>query len=150
MENLLQRFNKKWEPEPYSGCWLWTAAAGSGDRYGRFMLPPNRLAHRVSWQIYKGKIPNGMCVLHSCDTALCVNPDHLFLGTQAENLEDCRRKKRAKPRRGEHHPHARLTDEAVREIRASPLGARRLARKFGVYPSTIWYVKTQRRWRHVV
>ncbi len=80
-------------------CWLWQATK-NGDGYGRFKLG-GRLqgAHRVAYFLYKGEIPSGMCVLHRCDTPACVRPDHLFLGTQRENIHDMEKKQRSV------HPH---------------------------------------------
>lgn len=84
----VDRFYSKVEKEPMSGCWIWTACC---DRrgYGRFYFngKPER-AHRASWQIHNGKIPDGMRVLHRCDLPCCVSPHHLFLGTQADNVTD--------------------------------------------------------------
>ena len=91
------RFNSKWMPEPFSGCWLWTAA--NNGVYGT--LRDNRengfrskFAHRFSWEIHNGEIPNGFLVLHKCDTPLCVNPEHLFLGTYQDNRLDAIKKGR--------------------------------------------------------
>jgi HNH endonuclease len=90
----LERFEAKYMPEPNSGCWLWMgsirgqgyAQTGVGERY----------AHRFSYEHYKGKIPEGMRVLHKCDTPTCVNPDHLFLGTAKDNTHDALKKGRLK------------------------------------------------------
>lgn len=90
----LERFEQKIMPEPMSGCWLWTASLNDGG-YGLFCLDgKDRTTHRVSWRLYRGEIPEGLCVLHKCDTRACVNPDHLFLGTYKDNNNDCVAKKR--------------------------------------------------------
>jgi hypothetical protein len=86
------------EPEPMSGCWLWTASLGPKG-YGQisaFIDGCRRLwrAHRLAWRLFRGTIPTDRYVLHSCDTPCCINPDHLWLGTQADNLADNRRKGR--------------------------------------------------------
>lgn len=91
----LSRFEEKFIPVPEAGCWIWTAATNSMG-YGRMVFNgPARLAHRISYQLYRGPIPDGMCVCHKCDTPLCVNPDHLFLGTFSDNARDMVRKFRS-------------------------------------------------------
>jgi hypothetical protein len=85
-------------PVTVTGCWLWTGkldARGYGQMQiagadqARLALGRTQLAHRVSWLVYRGAIPAGMCVLHACDVPACVNPDHLWLGTLSDNNRDC-------------------------------------------------------------
>lgn len=96
-------FQQRVEPEPNTGCHLWTGSACKVG-YGRIRprgAPPSAspiLVHRIAWEFAYGPIPAGMKVCHRCDMPSCVNPDHLFLGTQKENMRDMFAKKRARPR----------------------------------------------------
>lgn len=90
-----RKFMDRVMPEPNSGCWLWTGAlttAGYGQFPGRGAAFRSRLAPRISYQLFRGPIPSGACVLHTCDVRCCVNPDHLWLGTHLDNQQDkCRK-----------------------------------------------------------
>ena len=149
MEDFLSRVH----PEPMSGCWLWTGGTTAGG-YG---VSHRRYAHRESYRLHYGEIPDGLCVLHKCDTPPCVNPRHLFLGTRTDNAADKTRKGRAalRPehvRRGERHHQRRLTSGAVRDIRFRAARGERpgpLAIAYAVDRSTIDDVLGRRTWRHV-
>jgi hypothetical protein len=131
-----------------SSCWLWTA--GTDGRYGLFHLDGRSVkAHRVSWELENGPLPAAASVLHFCDVTLCVRPTHLFLGSAADNAHDRDRKGRQRAPRGEASPNAKLTDEAVRAIRASADSDKALAARYGVTPTSIHYVRTGATWRHV-
>lgn len=130
-------------------CWLWTAGR-STEGYGIYR---SRLkAHRVSYELVNGEIPTGMCVCHRCDTPSCVNPEHLFLGTVAQNNADRAAKGRSKgtfargdahparEQRGEGHWCARLTSADVAAIRTARSGGEQhktIAARYGVHPATI-------------
>lgn len=92
---LKERFLSKVNKSGPKGCWIWTGCLSVG--YGLFYNKGQWKAHRVSWELHKGKIPHGLWVLHKCDNPPCVNPDHLFLGTQSENMKDAYLKGRLVP-----------------------------------------------------
>lgn len=135
------------------GCWEWTASVSHG--YGRISSEVMRSdgAHRVSWRMHNGPIPEGLCVLHKCDNRRCVRPDHLFLGTKQDNVDDMMRKGRHRPStcRGMDAPGAKLTDADVAAIRGEYKGSNRgkLAARYGVRGETIWMIATKRTWRHI-
>ena len=98
---LEHRFNEKWEPVTETGCWIWTArvagGSASGMQYGYISDGRKQLrAHRVSYEIHKGKIPDNLFVRHTCDTPVCVNPAHLELGTHQDNMNDMAQRGRRK------------------------------------------------------
>ncbi len=110
-------------------------------------------AHRVAWVVWRGPIPDGLWVLHTCDNPPCCNPAHLFLGTRADNIADMVAKGRAdrtKKHKGEQCHQARLTADDVRCIRASRESNIVLSRRYGVSPSNISMVRLRRTWAHVL
>ena len=85
---LQERFDRNYIPEPMSGCWIWTASLKKRN-YGSFSSgKKNLIAHRASWLLHYGEIPEGLRVLHRCDNPPCVNPQHLFIGTNKDNTDD--------------------------------------------------------------
>jgi len=152
---LAASFAMKYEPEPFSCCWLWAAAWRTNAGYGIISLSGHHFsAHRLSYVIHKGVIPFGMMVCHKCDTPCCVNPDHLFLGTQKENSDDCA----AKGRRacGESQGLSKLTEQTVLKIRSMHIpgpngrGARKIARILGLKLGTVKDVLERKTWRHLL
>lgn len=132
-------------------CWLWMGAK-RGDGYGAFQLGPKQIAaHRYSYQLRSGEIPEGMVVMHSCDVPLCVNPTHLRLGTHAENSADAARKGRKLP--GSQNHQAKLTEGQVIEMReryaAGGVTQRQLADAFEVSPALVAAIVARKAWRHV-
>lgn len=132
------------------GCWEWTAAIFQTRGYGQFQLDgkPHR-AHRVSFAWANGPIPDGQQVLHRCDNRRCVRPDHLFLGTQMDNITDMFTKRRENKAHGEGHYRARLTDEDVRDIRASRRSSQEEGLARGMNASAIRAIRRRVRWAHV-
>ena len=136
-------------PEPNSGCWLWTKSLCTGG-YGQIRVDGALCStHREAWKIWRGDIPQGLCILHRCDTRSCINPDHLFIGTHTDNARDMVAKGRyhyASARweqqmwastsgyhgqAGEEHYNARTTAAIVRAMRAEyAREAKKLGRKY--------------------
>jgi hypothetical protein len=146
-----RRFHERFIPVTESGCWLWTEGTSS-DGYGRMGIRGRGTlnAHRIAWELYKGPIPEGMQVCHTCDVTSCVNPNHLFLGTPFDNAMDMARKgRRAPPTKGSAQPNAKLTDDLVRYIRESPKTFRVLSDELEVSMNTIYKVRARRLWGHV-
>lgn len=106
-------------------------------------------AHRASYALHHGEIPPGQSVLHQCDNPKCVNPAHLFLGTQAENMADMANKKRGNAPRGAKHRDAVLDEVTVRAIRASVTPAAEWAVVLGVAYQTVWSARKRLTWKHV-
>lgn len=143
------RFWSHTVPEPNTGCILWTATCGRRG-YGLFWDGTKlAVAHRYAWLITNGPIAQGLNVCHKCDTCSCVNPDHLFLGTQKQNMHDMIAKGRKVVVRGENSKHAKLNEERVREIRNSRLSWRAFEAKYGVSQGTVSDVRCGRTWKHV-
>lgn len=135
--------------EPMTGCWLWLGAVNTNG-YGRVRsLGKNRETHRLAWEIFRGPIPDQLFVLHRCDVRSCCNPDHLFLGTNADNMADMKKKGRGRSARGENHHQKRLTSEVVLAIRAAAGKYRDLAAQFGVSFGMISHIKNGKRWQHL-
>src|SRR5689334_22453460 len=147
-----ERFDANWVPEPNTGCFLWFGVQRN-DRaaYGGFNVRGRmRLSHRLAWEWKNGRCADGYVVRHRCDTPECVNPDHLEIGTIADNVRD--RDDRGRQAKGERHPIAKLNDQAVREIRrqlSEGQPQRALARRYGVNPKVIVDIKRGNIWRHV-
>jgi len=133
-------FDEKYERITESGCWIWTAGTTSG--YGEH---GGKLAHRVSYERAKGKLPPGMFACHTCDVRCCVNPDHLYAGTVKDNSKDAVERKRHAF--GERAGGNKLTIEQVKQIIESPLSGRQIAIKFGVTRSLASAIRRGERWK---
>lgn len=149
-------------PEPNSGCWLWTGPL-NWNGYGRVTVGPRKRvrAHRFSYEVHKGPIPDGLQVLHKCDVPCCVNPEHLLLGTFADNMNDKMRKgrqargaklsavRKATVPLGQANHASRLTEVQVRAIIADARSGRLIARDYGTTQQHISRLKRGLRWGHL-
>lgn len=146
-EQDVDRFNAKWVPVPFSGCHIWVAGSNSGG-YGSFQINGKPFgAHRFSWHLSNGRIPEGKVVRHRCDVKACVNPMHLELGTRSDNYWDMDRTN-TRPA-GANHGCAKLTEEQVKQIRASKLSMVELSDQFNVQHHAIWLIIRRKRWTHI-
>lgn len=145
-----ERIESKCEKVTESGCWVWMGATQVRG-YGE-MLSNNKkyLAHRASYETFVGEIPKGMYVCHRCDNVYCVNPNHLFLGTQKDNLQDMAKKGRSTV--GSKNPMAKLTEEQVKDIKkclSLNCSDTEIGKEFNVSRSAIQLIKQGKRWSHV-
>jgi len=150
------------------GCWLWVMGKNK-QGYGKINVAgKDALAHRVSYLITKGEIPHGMFVCHTCDNPTCVNPDHLFLGTPADNMADKVKKGRQARgdelrkaqqkgaqtfRRGVETGHAKVNESQVVEIRelsASGLKYPQIAIRYGISINGVFHIVKRHTWKHVL
>lgn len=154
-QSVADRIAKNAVPIPETGCWIYD---GSTTKAGyAYMSVNGRLtfAHRASYELYKGAIPPGMFVCHSCDVPSCCNPDHLFVGTPADNSRDAVRKNRMSRKAritGSAVPFSKLSAEQVIEIRhqaSSGVSRKEIARAFGVTVPAVGYIVRRNVWKHV-
>lgn len=147
-------FDARVDDRSTDGCWLWQGTI-TGNGYGQVRFRRQTLyAHRVSYQLHHGPIEPGQVVCHQCDTPACVNPSHLFAGTQADNVHDmvAKGRHRTSPRRGTDHGMARLTEDQVLEIRrraATGEDQRAIAVDFGVSSTNVSMIHRRNTWRHL-
>jgi hypothetical protein len=158
--------HRAWTPEKFllrlkgtddpKGCWEWIGIR-SRFGYGKTSLGSKGMgAHRVAYALFKGMPPRGLDVCHRCDNRLCCNPNHLYLGTRRQNMQDCAEKDRSGKQQGSAHHKAKLSEQDVSEIRAiyasapSRYGlAKPLAERFGVHTATIQRAAQGANWDHV-
>lgn len=149
---IVQRFLSNCDHGDLKKCWEWSGMMNTNG-YGRFSYKDNHsLAHRISFEMFVHEIPSGMMVCHKCDNRKCVNPMHLWIGTQSENLKDASRKGRMvyPDTTGDKNGNSKMTWDKVREIRRlykSGVKKYLIASSFGVSPSTIGNITNNQTWK---
>lgn len=151
----VERETNFWASLNYSefGCWNWKRCQDENG-YGRFRWPGDRShrSNRISWRLTRGAIPIGLFVCHKCDNPLCARPDHLFLGTQDENMKDMTSKQRSFSQLGSLNGHAKLGDDDVRTIRTlagSGFNFAELGRMFSVTKECIGLIVRRQTWKNI-
>jgi hypothetical protein len=140
-------FETKFTPEPNTGCWLWDGFL-SPRGYGKVLHNKKRWrAHRLAYALYIGEIPEGFFVCHKCDNPTCVNPQHLFLGTAQDNMDDMVTKERSM--RGTAHHKSKITESDVLKIRADKRSQQAIADEYGLSQTGVGLIKNRINWRHV-
>jgi hypothetical protein len=141
---VYRNFINKVSVDPVSGCWIWNGAVSDG-RYGKFRIGGKVLfAHRASWLVHHGDIPDGLLICHKCDIERCVNPDHLFCGNQRDNIADMHKKGRW--RSGNYGQHLKLTKDMAAMIRNSDMPHQKIADLWGISRTTVSCIKNYKTW----
>src|SRR3990167_2503573 len=155
-DHWIKRFLDKYQRDPITDCWNWTKTLDSKKRYGFFYKNSEKrfmLAHRQSWELFKGDIPKGLYVCHHCDNSKCINPEHLFLGTPSDNSKDAWKKGRLKNAGllGEKNKSAKLTMKEVKEIRclSGKISQQKIADYFNISQIHVSQIIRKIRWRHL-
>lgn len=149
---LAERFRHYTSSPNENGCMLWSGSIGRSTGYGKIWWKGrDHSTHRIAWEFANGPIPNGMWICHKCDVRACVNPDHLFLGTSADNSADMMAKGRhsTNPRRGERTRSAKLTAEQVLAIRSDTRSITVIGAAYGIAHQNVSMIKRRKAWRHI-
>jgi hypothetical protein len=153
-ENYLRRLFNHIDFGNNKDCWNWAGSITENNRYGLFRLNGSQTkAHRFCYELWVGEIPDGMCVCHKCDNPKCVNPDHLFLGTQFDNMVDRTDKNRGYKPIGEKNLFSKLKEKEVLEIRrlykTRRVSQRYLAKMFLVTASCVENIVSRKSWSYL-
>jgi len=135
MQNAHERFMAFVDKNGPNGCWVWNGSLHSSKRYGYCGFQGQHLlAHRAAWLLFNGEFDRQLCVCHKCDNGFCVNPSHLFLGSQKDNIYDMENKGRAYHKSGEFHGRAKLNWDMVRKIRKLYAAGKTIAELARMFP----------------
>lgn len=149
----VERFHNNVYPEPNTGCWLWGGTPGKYSRYGSISVKGRDIpAHIFSYLLYKGEIPKGLCVCHTCDVGFCVNPDHLWIGTHQENMTD--KIVKGRQPKGSNCLQSKLTENQVIDLRTRyrldpHFSQSEEARNLGMNSATISRIVRGEKWKHI-
>lgn len=138
---VLERLERHSIPEPNSGCWIWTGSLGKFG-YGQIMMPGGkpRRAHKVSYEVHKGPVPQGLDVRHTCDMRCCINPDHLLVGTRKQNMQDA--EYRGRVASGFKLPQTKLTRRQIEEIISDARLYKYISAEYDITASYVCVLKT--------
>lgn len=138
----LERFERYYIPEPNSGCWIWIGSIHKSSGYAQLMYKNGKpiRAHRLSYLLFKGKIPARLDVRHTCDIRCCVNPDHLLIGTRKQNMADA--EKRGRIARGFKLPHTKLSEQQKTIIKYDSRTQAKIAREYGITQSHVSRIRS--------
>lgn len=157
MANYGRPLMSRFDVDEETGCWNWNAADSGavwGESYGIVGGDcwPERKAHRLFYRLYKGHIPKGFVVAHTCDNPRCVNPDHLDTKTQFENMREATERSRWGDRRGSKNACAKLNEDSAKMAKQMLMDGKTVAsvaRRLGVSETAIRFIKQGKTWKHV-
>lgn len=146
------RFWSKVNKKSINDCWIWKSYCNKFG-YGSFYIKEQFYrAHRIAYSLKYGKIPKGIFVLHRCDNPSCVNPNHLFLGTQSDNMRDASQKSHFPLRKGIKNSRAKLTENDIKKIRQlleQGMFQKDIGNLFGITQGMIGFIKRGLSWNHI-
>ena len=154
-ELLLQRLMNHIDGTPKNQCWEWQGSRGKASHGQTWAYSKHILAHRLSYLLHKGPIPEGLLVCHSCDNPPCINPKHLFLGTFQDNIDDMMKKGRhakIKGLRGSTNGNSKLNNKQVKAIKKKlkdGVTILKLAKEFKVSRMLLYYIRDGKQWTHI-
>jgi len=143
-DRFLKKVNKT------DDCWIWLGAKKTRSGYGNFFYRKKVIhAHRASYLIFIGSIPDNLYVCHHCDNPSCVNPKHLFIGTQDDNMKDMIKKNRSGNTKGSKNGNSKLSEGDILEIRQSEEYSFVLAKKYSISPTQVCNIRKRKVWKHI-